>query len=343
MDAEVFGGRRQSVPLANLSPEIAGLVEGAQQSVVEVRNGNRGAGAGVVQDASGLVLTNAHVVSGDRQGRKGRGGSRRRRQRSAPELTVAMQNGCQFEARLVKSDRALDLALLRLVANADGLPLNLPAARFGDSDALRAGEIVFAVGHPWGRLGAATAGVVGDRPYRGRPGAGVAYIRSDVALAPGNSGGPLLNAWGEVVGINAMIFDGAAISIPGNTVKTWLTESPTRTANRPAEVRLGVEVLAVVAGSEERSARSGLVVAGIRGGSPAEKIGLMVGDVLLSANEQTLHAPQDLLGVLADARTSSGESAETGTGRRARLEVRRGGHVSVFDVDLQARGPERAA
>ncbi len=340
MDAEVVGGGQRSAPLANLYTEISDLVERVQQSVVEVRNGNRGAGAGVIQDESGRVLTNAHVVAEARQYyRGGRANSHRRSRwqsrRRGPDLTVMTRDGREFKAEVVKSDATLDLVLLSLVGKADGPPTDLTAARFGDSDALRAGELVFAVGHPWGRLGAATAGVIGDRLYREQPGVGVAYIRSDVALAPGNSGGPLLNARGEVVGINAVIFGNAAISIPSNAVKAWLSEPVLETAIRRPEVKLGVEVLSVVPGSREQPAKPGLVVAGVRGGSPAQKIGLMVGDVLLGANSQPLYDPQDLLKVLA--------SIGTDTGSTVHLEVRRSGKVLVFDVDLRARGPERAA
>ena len=336
MDAEVVGGGQRSAPLANLYTEISDLVERVQQSVVEVRNGNRGAGAGVVQDASGRVLTNAHVVAEAGQERRDRSNSRRRRsRRRGSDLTVVTRDGREFRAEVIESDPTLDLALLSFVGKADEPPTDLTAARFGDSDALRAGGLVFAVGHPWGRLGAATAGVVGDRLHRERPGVGVAYIRSDVALAPGNSGGPLLNARGEVVGINAMIFGNAAISIPSNAVKAWLSEPVSETAIRRPEVKLGVEVLSVVPGSREQLTKPGLVVAGVRGGSPAEKVGLMVGDVLLGANSQPLRDPQDLLKVLASIRTDAGSTVH--------LEVRRGSKASVFDVDLRARGPERAA
>ncbi|HET7271977.1 MAG TPA: trypsin-like peptidase domain-containing protein, partial [Rubrobacter sp.] len=159
------------------------MVEDAQRSVVQVRSSGRGIGAGVIWPGDGLVLTNYHVVAG------GRG-----------NVQVALYDGRTLGADVVKSSRSLDLALLHLV----GAPDELPAALIGDSDALRVGELVYAIGHPWGRVGSVSVGIVGGVGELRTPGSSTRYVRSDVALAPGNSGGPLLNARGEVVAINAM-------------------------------------------------------------------------------------------------------------------------------------------
>ena len=170
-------------PIRGAISEAAGrLVQEARRSVVGVSSDGRGAGAGVVWPGAGLVLTNDHVVSGGRRGRR-RG-----------DIRVALQDGRTFGAEVTKRDVGLDLTLLRLDGTAD----NLPAATVGDSGSLRVGELVFAVGHPWGRPGVATAGVVSGLgrsmvPVRG-PSRRTGYIKSDVSLAPGNSGGPLLNA-----------------------------------------------------------------------------------------------------------------------------------------------------
>ncbi len=118
----------------------AALVEEARRSVVEVRSGGRGSGAGVIWPGEGLVLTNNHVVAWGR-----RGGVR-----------VILHDGRTLEAEVVKRSRGLDLALLRLLGETGGLPV----APVGDSDALRLGELVYAIGHPWGNPGTATAGVV---------------------------------------------------------------------------------------------------------------------------------------------------------------------------------------
>src|SRR5215212_1906459 len=181
----------------------ARMIEEAQRSVVQVRSGGRGIAAGVIWDPDGLVLTNHHVVAGGRR-----------------TVRAALHDGRAFDAGVVKSSGNPDLALLKLAGDA----LDLPAAPVGDSDALRVGELVYAIGHPWGRVGAVSAGIVGGVGELRGPGRGSStrYVRSDVALAPGNSGGPLLNARGEVVAINAMIFGNMALSIPSNTAGAWV-------------------------------------------------------------------------------------------------------------------------
>lgn len=279
--------------------DLSRLAEAARQSVVEVRNGSRGVGAGVILDDAGLVLTNAHVVAGGRRG---------------ASLSVVVDGEREFDAGLVRGDRGLDLALLHL----DGAPDDLHPCRFGDSDALRPGELIFAVGHPRGRLGAVTAGVVSDRPRRG----GISYIRSDADLAPGSSGGPLLNAGGEVVGINAMISDSSAISIPSNVVESWLSGDGVRKGER--RPRLGVRLLAAESGE-------GLVIYAVGSGSVAEDSGLIVGDVLIAAGGRPLRGIRDLHAALARA------------GGSVRLDILRGGTTSVVEANLGARGPERAA
>ena len=246
----------------------ARMVEGARESVVQVASGGRGAGAGVIWDKSGLVLTNDHVLPKGRRGGKTR---------------VALRDGRSFDAEIVKRSRELDLALLRL-----GDAGELPAAPVGDSDALRVGELVYAIGHPWGNPGAVTAGIVGGLgvpggPRRGRRrGSGARYVRSDVVLAPGNSGGPLLNARGEVVGINAMIFGRTALSIPSNVAAAWVAEPVERCGER--RPRLGVGVVPVefpASGRPEEGDAWGLAVSSVEEGGLAETAGLLVGDVLL--------------------------------------------------------------
>ena len=291
--------------------ESAGrLVEEARRSVVEVTSGGRGAGAGVIWPGEGLVLTNDHVVSG------GSRGGRRGRRRGG--VRVALPDGRTFGAEVTKRDAGLDLALLRL----DGSPDGLSAAPVGDSGSLRVGELVFAVGHPWGRTGVATAGVVSglDRaPFRGR-----GYVRSDVSLAPGNSGGPLLNARGEVVGINAMISDGFALSVPSNDASAWVTGSAEARSHR----RLGVGVVpAGMRGGEE-----GLVVAAVEEGGPAGTAGILVGDVLLGVDGSSV--PFGDAGSLRDALARAGDVAY--------LRVMRAGRVSTVSVDLGG-APERTA
>jgi serine protease Do len=289
--------------LSGDSPAVlagARMIEDAQRSVVQVRSSGRGVGAGVIWPGDGLVLTNHHVISG-----------RRRR----GNIRVALHDGRTLEADVVKSGRRLDLALLRL----EGDPGDLPAVLIGDSDALRVGELVYAIGHPWGSIGAVSAGIVGGvGEFRGQ-GRG-SYVRSDVALAPGNSGGPLLNARGEVVAINAMIFGLMALSIPSNAANAWVAGE-----RRP---RLGIGVLPVeVPVSLQREAgTTGLVIAGVETGGIADRAGLMVGDVLLAIAGN----PLEEAGILVETLTHAGNVIS--------LRVMRGGKIMVMEVRLEESG-----
>jgi serine protease Do len=277
----------------------AQMIERAQISVVQVRSGGRGIGAGVVWDPDGLAITNHHVVAGGHR-----------------DVSVALHDGRTFDANVLKSSRSLDLALLRL----EGEGLDLPSVPVGDSDALRVGELVYAIGHPWGRVGAVSAGIVGGvGELRGR-GSSARYVRSDVTLAPGNSGGPLLNARGEVVAINAMIFGRMALSIPSNAAGAWVAAE-----RRP---RLGVGVLPVdlPAFLHREAGKGGLVVAAVEPGGAADRTGLMVGDVLLSIAEKPLDGAGTLLEVLARA------------GDAVSLRVMRGGRIVVMNVSLAESG-----
>ena len=285
------------------SSASAGMIERSHESAVQVRVWGRGTGAGVIWEKSGLVLTNHHVVSGGRRGAR---------------VQVVLHDGRAFDAEVVKRGRNLDLALLRI---GDG---DLSAAPIGDSDALRVGELVYAIGHPWGHPGTVTAGIVSGLGVVNGPGGRARYIQSDVALAPGNSGGPLLNARGEVVGINAMIFGRLALSIPSNAALAWLAEE----AQRP---RLGVRVLSVELPASLRRANpgapeTGLMIAAVEGGGAAGRAGLLVGDVLLGLDDGASHDAESLLDAIARA------------GGAARLRVMRGGRISFMDVKLGASG-----
>jgi serine protease Do len=279
----------------------AQMIERAQRSVVQVRSGGRGIGAGVIWDPDGLVITNHHVVAGGRR-----------------NVTVALHDGRTFDAEVVKSSGSMDLALLRLSSEAT----NLPAAPVGDSDALRVGELVYAIGHPWGRVGAVSAGIVGgvgELRGRGR-GSSARYVRSDVTLAPGNSGGPLLNARGEVVAINAMVFGRMALSIPGNAAGAWAA------AERRPRLGIGVLPVEVPASLQKEAGASGLVIAAVEDGGVADRAGLLVGDVLIAIADETLDGAGKLLEALARA----GDAVE--------LRIMRGGRIVVMNVSLAESG-----
>ena len=164
--------------------EAAAMVEGVLPGVAQIRSSRtrsrrgRGAGAGFLWSRDGSVITNYHVVAGFRR------------------IEVVLADDRSFFADVAGSSRGLDLAMLRL----RDAPNDLTVARMGDSDSLRVGELVFAVGHPWGRRGAVTAGIVSGLGSLGRPFDRRRYVQTNVYSAPGNSGGPLVNARGEVVG-----------------------------------------------------------------------------------------------------------------------------------------------
>jgi serine protease Do len=287
------------------SSALAGvrMIEDVQRSVVQVRSSGQGIGAGVIWTGDGLVLTNHHVISGGR---------------SRGNIRVALHDGRTLDADVVKSGRRLDLALLRL----EGDHGDLPTAPVGDSDALRVGELVYAIGHPWGRVGAVSAGIVGgvgELRGQGR-GCSTRYVRSDVALAPGNSGGPLLNARGEVIAINAMIFDLMALSIPSNAAEAWVAGE-----RRP---RLGIGVLPVElpAFLRREAGSTGLVIAGVETGGAADRAGLLVGDVLLAIAGKSLGEAETLLETVAHA------------GGVVSLRVMRGGKIMIMEVRLEESG-----
>jgi serine protease Do len=172
-------------------------------SIVRVHGRGPGAAAGVAWRPDAIV-TNHHVVAGARR-----------------VLRVLTADGRTHAARVLALSRQVDLALLE-VAGADLVP-----APVGQSARLRVGELVFAVGHPWGQPWVVTAGVVSALSTLPGHADSRSYIRSDVHLAPGNSGGPLLDARGEVVGLNAMVIGGdLAVAIPSDVVRRWLGSLP---------------------------------------------------------------------------------------------------------------------
>jgi serine protease Do len=181
-----------------LASELAALAERLRRSTVQVRAGRTGAGSGLILRADGLIVTNAHVAR-----------SRR--------LSVVLADGRPLPASIVAVEPQRDLAALSVEASA------LPAAPIGDSDALRVGELVFAVGNPLGLVGAVSTGIVhAVEALHGTRGDD--WVRADVRLLPGNSGGPLADVQGRVVGINSMVVGGLAFAVPSNTVKRFLND-----------------------------------------------------------------------------------------------------------------------
>ena len=182
---------------------MAGLAASVRRSLVHIRNGSRGEGAGSIWHSDGLIVTNAHVA-----------GSR--------GLHVTLPDGRELPARVLAHDSGLDLAALAVEGN------GLPTINLGDSTRLQPGELVLAMGHPWGVSGAATAGVVigvgphaPEAPLRGRD-----WVAAALRLRPGHSGGPMMDAHGRLVGINTMITGpDVAMAVPVHVVKAFLRDA----------------------------------------------------------------------------------------------------------------------
>ncbi len=246
---------------------IGEVGEALRRSTVHIRvTGQRrqSAGSGVILDSEGTVITNAHVVGSGAH-------------------WVELWDGRGFRADLKAQDHQRDLAKLKLQAS------GLPAAKFRDRP-VRPGELVVAVGNPLGFTGALTTGVVhaaGPFPGLGRR----TWVQAAIRLAPGNSGGPLADAAGHIVGMNTMIVSGGiALAIPSATVADFVQNGASR--------RLGVAVRPV---RLDRRNSIGLVILSIDRGSPAEHASLLIGDLLVGTENAPFTATADLSDAIAEA------------------------------------------
>jgi serine protease Do len=274
-------------PHVRLTEEFTKTAELLQRSTVQVRSGRWGGGSGVIWSPDGLIVTNAHVAHG-------------------PRAAVELWDGRQFESDVIGADPRRDVAALRVDAH------DLPAAPIGDSDALRVGQLVVAVGNPLGLSGALTVGIVhAIAPIRRNR---QTWVQADVRLAPGNSGGPLADVQGRVLGINSMIAGGLGLAVPSNAVAAFLRG----TEQRP---RLGVMLQPVVV-RLQRQEIAGMLVLETLPDSPAAGAGLIMGDVLIGSGGRFFGEAADLATVLNDI----------GVGGIVHLDVLRGGAHITRDV-----------
>jgi serine protease Do len=232
-------------------------------------------GSGVVLDAQGYIVTNAHVVEGARSIQV---------QLAAPQAgsSILKPRGKLLGAQLVGLDRETDLAVLKVEAT------GLPALELGDSDGLRQGQLVFAFGSPFGLENSVTMGVVSAVARQVRPEDPMVYVQTDAPINPGNSGGPLVDARGRVVGINTFIFsqsggnEGLGFAAPSNIVRNVFAQLRTGGRVRRGEIGISVQTVTPVLAAAMRLPRDwGVIVGDVQPGGPAEKAGLRTGDLVV--------------------------------------------------------------
>ncbi len=267
----------------------------------------RGQGSGFIVSSDGIVLTNAHVVA------------------DATEISVKLTDRREFTAKVLGVDKRTDIAVLKIDAT------DLPAVNIGQPDALKVGEWVAAIGSPFGFENTITSGIVSAKA-RALPDENyVPFIQTDVAVNPGNSGGPLFNMDGEVVGVNSQIFSrtggymGLSFAIPIDVamkVKDDLVQN-----GKVTRGRIGVQIQDVnqaLANSFGLPKPQGALVTSVEPGSPAEKAQLRSGDVVLGVNGKQISQLSDL----------SGTISATKPGDNARLQIWRDGKSLDIDVKV---------
>lgn len=277
---------------------------------------SRGQGSGFIISSDGLILTNAHVVS------------------KADEVTVKLTDRREFRAKVIGTDPQTDIAVLRIDAR------DLPTVRIGDSDKVRVGEWVVAIGSPFGFENTVTSGIVSAKSRSLPDGTYVPFIQTDVAVNPGNSGGPLFNLKGEVIGINSQIYSstggyqGLSFAIPMDMVTKIKDQLVAH--GKVNRGRIGVtiqEVTQPLAQSFGLDKAGGALVSSVMADSPAAKAGLREGDVILSINGQDISRSIDL----------SARVAELRPGDQATLGVWRKGKSQDIRIAVGAAEPEKVA
>src|ERR1700716_423937 len=265
-------------------------------------------GSGFIVDASGVVVTNNHVIA------------------DADEINVIMNDGTKIKAELVGVDKKTDLAVLKFK------PVKpLVAVKFGDSDKLRLGEWVIAIGNPFSLGGTVTAGIVSARNRDISSGPYDSYIQTDAAINRGNSGGPLFNLDGEVIGVNTLIISpsggsiGIGFAVPSKTV-VGVVDS----LRQFGELRrgwLGVRIQQVtdeIAESLNIKPARGALIAGIEDKGPAKPAGIEPGDVVVKFNGKDIKEPKDLSRVVAD----------TAVGKKVDVVIIRKGQEQTLQVTI---------
>ncbi|MEI4473754.1 Do family serine endopeptidase [Frigidibacter sp. MR17.24] len=278
-----------------------GAMEGNSKPVM-------GVGSGFIINKDGTIVTNNHVVDG------------------AETVKVKLSDGRSFDAKVIGTDPMTDVAVIKISADVD-----LPAVNFGNSDTMRVGDAVLAVGSPFGLGGTVTSGIISAKSRDIQAGPYDDYIQTDAAINRGNSGGPLFNEQGQVIGVNTAIFspDGGSVGI-GFAVPSDLVQNVVGQLENGGEISrgwLGVQIrpmsdeVAQVLGYDNEK---GAVVAAVVPGSPADKAGLQNGDILLNIGKTKIDTVHDLTRAVADTKPGTTE----------KLTVLRHGENRDLDVTI---------
>ncbi len=265
-------------------------------------------GSGFIIDAAGIIVTNNHVIA------------------QADEITVNLSDGSQLAAELVGRDPKTDLAVLKVETDK-----RLPFVNFGTSDNIRVGDWVLAIGNPFGLGGSVSAGIISAENRNINSGPYDSFLQTDAAINRGNSGGPLFNLDGEVVGVNTAIISpsggsiGIGFAIPSNIAANVVTQL--REFGETRRGWLGVRIQSVtdeLAESFGLDKARGALVAEVTDGGPAKQAGIRVGDVILSFNDEDVPEMRELPRIVAG----------TEVGKEVEVVVWRDGEKKEFDVTL---------
>ena len=268
-----------------------------------------GMGSGFIIDASGVILTNNHVVKG------------------ADEVKVTLNDGREFIAKDVKTDPRTDVAIVRIEAT------DLKAIKLGDSHAMQVGDWVLAIGSPFGLDMSVTAGIISAKGRNNKITDRADFLQTDAAINPGNSGGPLINLRGEVIGINTAIatesggYDGIGFAIPTH-IAGWVSQQ-LMTAGEVKRGYLGTQIQPVDANIAKQfhvKVREGALVRLVMPNSPAEKAGVEPGDVILKLNGQAITDPASLQGAVE----------QLSVGKSYPLEIIRDGKRQTLTTTIEA-------
>jgi serine protease Do len=288
------------------SAALTSIFERVKPGVVQIQTDGRGGGTGIIWNEDGRILTNNHVVARDNA-----------------RVQVHLSDGRTLTASVLQRNPQLDLALLKIDAT------DLKPIQAGDSTQLRVGEWVFALGHPWGQRWVLTSGIVSTvSTIKVAENLTTRYIKSDVGLAPGNSGGPLLDADGNFIGINAMIFGGdLSVSIPSEVVNTWLVSLSQSKSQK--HISLGVEIQTVDLPANVRETltparEKGLLIVGLHARQEQFK-DLFIGDTLLDVSDKPVSDVPTLRNILAQ-----GEE-----GAPVTMKILRGGTIIALTIATQ--------